>query len=429
MMAGVKWLLVLIVAMGTACRHPPNPAPAATGAPVAANDNRRPAGVVSDGVLRVQLEIREGDWQAEADGATYRILAFAEATGALVNPGPLIRVREGTTVDVTVRSRVKDEIAIHGLYDRSTADRPLRVPGNGTASVRFRTGPAGTYYYWGTRGQPLNDREGTDSQLTGALIVDPAGGAGDDRVFIIGLYVHGPGLYSWVINGRSWPDTERLDSRLGERLRWRWINATGHRHPMHLHGHYFRVTSTGDNARETPSPPDTVAVTQTVQRGHTMTMEWSPQRSGYWLFHCHLLPHVMPENRIPLGSWFEEHATMPHERHMAGLILGLHVEEPPDAASSAATRPARAITLRVGDRAGVQYDADGLKRPGLGYALDRGPITAPGPPIVIERSGDQKADVLALTQAMAIRLQYHVADHPEQWTVFQKRWPAGTARV
>jgi len=50
------------------------------------------------------------------------------------------------------------------------------------------------------------------------------------------------------------------------------------------------------------------------------------------------------------------------------------------------------------------------------------------PPIVIERSGDLKADVVALTQAMARRLQYHVANHPEQWTVFQKRWPAGMAR-
>src|SRR4249920_3359895 len=46
------------------------------------------------------------------------------------------------------------------------------------------------------------------------------------------------------------------------------------------------------------------------------------------------------------------------------------------------------------------------------------------PPIEFERSGDQKADVLALTQAMARRLEYHVANHPEQWTVFQKRWPA-----
>jgi KDO2-lipid IV(A) lauroyltransferase len=41
----------------------------------------------------------------------------------------------------------------------------------------------------------------------------------------------------------------------------------------------------------------------------------------------------------------------------------------------------------------------------------------------IERSGDARADVLRVTQAVAGRLQYYVANHPEQWTVFQRRWP------
>jgi lauroyl/myristoyl acyltransferase len=50
------------------------------------------------------------------------------------------------------------------------------------------------------------------------------------------------------------------------------------------------------------------------------------------------------------------------------------------------------------------------------------------PPLAIAHSGDRKRDVLLLTQAMATRLQYHVANHPEQWTVFQPRWPAGAAR-
>jgi lauroyl/myristoyl acyltransferase len=41
----------------------------------------------------------------------------------------------------------------------------------------------------------------------------------------------------------------------------------------------------------------------------------------------------------------------------------------------------------------------------------------------VAMTGDTKQDVLALTQALARRLEYHVANHPEQWTVFQKRWP------
>jgi KDO2-lipid IV(A) lauroyltransferase len=50
------------------------------------------------------------------------------------------------------------------------------------------------------------------------------------------------------------------------------------------------------------------------------------------------------------------------------------------------------------------------------------------PPLPIPASGDTKRDVLELTQAMARRLEYHIANHPEQWTVFQKRWPADAAR-
>jgi phosphatidylinositol dimannoside acyltransferase len=45
----------------------------------------------------------------------------------------------------------------------------------------------------------------------------------------------------------------------------------------------------------------------------------------------------------------------------------------------------------------------------------------PLPPFV--PTGDNKRDVLLLTRAVARRLEYHIASHPEQWTVFQRRWP------
>jgi KDO2-lipid IV(A) lauroyltransferase len=49
----------------------------------------------------------------------------------------------------------------------------------------------------------------------------------------------------------------------------------------------------------------------------------------------------------------------------------------------------------------------------------------PLPPV--QRTGEMKQDVLRLTQAVAERLEYYVASHPEQWTVFQKRWPEAQA--
>jgi KDO2-lipid IV(A) lauroyltransferase len=45
----------------------------------------------------------------------------------------------------------------------------------------------------------------------------------------------------------------------------------------------------------------------------------------------------------------------------------------------------------------------------------------PLPPV--SPTGDSKEDILAITRAIAGRLEYHIASHPEQWTVFQQRWP------
>ncbi len=44
-------------------------------------------------------------------------------------------------------------------------------------------------------------------------------------------------------------------------------------------------------------------------------------------------------------------------------------------------------------------------------------------PVPHPATGDSREDVRQLTQAVARRLEYHISRHPEQWTVFQKRWP------
>ena len=49
-----------------------------------------------------------------------------------------------------------------------------------------------------------------------------------------------------MINGLSWPATERLTYQRGETVRWRLINLSSQVHPMHLHGFYFEVESLGD---------------------------------------------------------------------------------------------------------------------------------------------------------------------------------------
>jgi hypothetical protein len=122
--------------------------------------------------------------------------------------------------------------------------------------VEFRAVRPGVYFYWGTTtSASLDKRTGVDSQLSGALIVDPRGaGTLPDRVFVLGHWDQEgdaksippkPELETWVINGKSWPNTERLIYPAGRLVRWRWINATDENHPLHLHGHYFLVEAIG----------------------------------------------------------------------------------------------------------------------------------------------------------------------------------------
>jgi FtsP/CotA-like multicopper oxidase with cupredoxin domain len=258
--------------VGVACVLFPNltsAASASAGAPhaaVAANDNRTPSGRMEDGTLNVALRAGRGTWQPEGtDGPRLAIEAFGEGASPLMVPAPLIRAVAGTTIDVSVRNDVDGTLQVHGLCARSgTRCGPLSVSPGETVVVRFRIDQPGTYHYWATTiGAPVPFRE-----LAGALVIDPPGAvAGADRVLVITewtsltpaqvaavMRADDPGQVfaslkprlTFVINGLSWPATERLTYRLGETARWRVINLSSQAHPMHLHGFYFDVESLGD---------------------------------------------------------------------------------------------------------------------------------------------------------------------------------------
>ena len=383
---------------------------------VAANDNRAPAGTLHGGVLSLSLEVTEGTWQPDRALPALKVLAFAETGKSATTPGPLIRVARGTEVRVRITNRLGETVWMHGLNDRPGQVEALQIDAHATVEAHFSADTPGSYYYFGSLHDPAPDaREDRDSELHGALIVDTGKTVDDDRVFVISFHLDagkdGPAF--WTINGASWPDTERLTYLVGDRVRWRWINPTTHRHPMHLHGHYFTVTSSGDNWLDRPFAPDgrRLAVTQVLDAGETMALEWSPQTPGNWLFHCHIAFHVMPENRLSDATqWYDDYAELPHDQHMAGLVLGMHVLPATAAVAAAETAQApRRIALRIGDRSGAAYSQQGmptLKIPRLGYAVDGGPISAPGTALVLERG--QPVEITIVNQiAHASAVHWH----------------------
>lgn len=384
---------------------------------ISTNDNRLPRGHLRDGVLTIELEAREGTWYPEErDGPGLHVQAFAEGGRCPEIPGPLIRVPEGTEISVDIRNTIPDAtLVVHGLHTRpGSPDETVQLSPGERREVRFRAGNPGTYYYWATTtGKALANRYGVDSQLNGALIVDPQGERADDRIFVIGWW-EDPALRAMggdpfrkgqnalVINGRAWPYTERLTYRVGDSVHWRWINAAQGNHPMHLHGAYYTVNSTGDGERDTQlsSEQRRRVVTELMRPGNTMSLSWTPQQPGNWLFHCHVLAHISPGLRLrsadkePPFAQRESHHAMDG---MAGLVLGINVL-PSRTTSSASDSdlPLRRLQLVAKPQPG-RYGRD----PGFAFALQEGTDQVrepsgriPGPPIVLTRGQPVEITVL-----------------------------------
>ncbi|MDQ3427971.1 MAG: multicopper oxidase domain-containing protein, partial [Gemmatimonadota bacterium] len=274
---------------------------------IVSNDNRRAAGRLTNGVLSIRLEVRAGSLHPEADdGPGIPALAFAEIGRPLQIPGPLIRVPAGTTIRVSVRNPFPDStLTVHGLHAHpAEGDSGMRIPGGTTGEVRFSATRPGTYYYWGTTtGSAVDDREWFESQLAGAFVVDSAAAQPGDRIFVIGTWFRPDdqpdpsslrGRNVMVINGRSWPHTERFTYGEGDAVRWRWINPSNDSHPMHLHGFYFAVESRGNWRAERVYAKEErpLVVTNLMLPGETMNMSWTSERPGNWVFHCHFAFHV-----------------------------------------------------------------------------------------------------------------------------------------
>ena len=91
--------------------------------------------------------------------------------------------------------------------------------------------------------------------------------------------------YVWFLNNKPLSETDHIEIKRDETVRFIMINRTMMHHPMHLHGHFFRVLNAQGDYSPLKHTVDVAPMTTTV-------IEFAAEEFGDWFFHCHLLYHM-----------------------------------------------------------------------------------------------------------------------------------------
>lgn len=92
--------------------------------------------------------------------------------------------------------------------------------------------------------------------------------------------------YVWSMDNKVLAETDKILIQKGEVVRISMYNNSMMRHPMHLHGHDFRLL----NGQGDYAPLKNVVDIMPME---TNVIEFEANLEGDWFFHCHILYHMM----------------------------------------------------------------------------------------------------------------------------------------
>lgn len=227
------------------------------------------------------------------------------------SPGPTIEVVEGDHVRIFVTNRLPEQTSVHwhgqrlpsGMDGVMGLSQPGIPPGK-TFVYEFVARRPGTFMYHPHADEMTQMAMGmmgfwvTHPKEAHPLIAE----VDRDFVFLMNAYDIDPGSYTpkimtmtefnlWTWNSRVFPGIDTLNVRLGDRVRIRIGNLTMTNHPIHLHGHEFRVT--GTDGGPTPLSARWPEVTTDIAVGQMRQIEFLADAPGDWALHCHKSHHTM----------------------------------------------------------------------------------------------------------------------------------------
>jgi CopA family copper-resistance protein len=129
--------------------------------------------------------------------------------------------------------------------------------------------------------------------------------------------------YLWSMDNKVLSESDKILIKKGENVRIVLTNNSMMRHPMHLHGHDFRVL----NGHEEFAPLKNVLDIMPME---TDTIEFNANADGDWFFHCHILYHMMAGmNRVFSVENSEPNPLLPNKewayKKLQQESNGLHV--------------------------------------------------------------------------------------------------------
>ncbi len=161
--------------------------------------------------------------------------------------------------------------------------------------------------------------------------------------------------YVWHINGKAIQQDRLLYINKGEIVRFVFENETMMHHPMHLHGHFFRVV----NAQGDKSP---LKHTVDVPPHGSRTIEFFANEPGQWMLHCHNLYHMKTGMaRVVRYNDFKLTAEMAeHDKHDPHLHEHLYSHTQLEAANNHAKAQFR--LMRTWDEVDLEIESAAIER-------------------------------------------------------------------
>lgn len=206
-------------------------------------------------------------------------------------PGPIMRVTEGERTRVNVTNKTDQSTGVHWHGQRVVnrmdgvpfITQPTIKPGE-TFTYDFVAKPFGSHMYHSHH----NATEQVGRGMLGPLLVMPKDADMDPKYDKDELFIFNDQLGGLTINGKGFPATVPYTAKLGERIRFRFMNEGAMIHPAHLHGLTLEVFARDGYPLPQPFRCDTL----NVAPGERWDAIVDADEPGVWAFHCHILSHA-----------------------------------------------------------------------------------------------------------------------------------------